>query len=183
MNNKSELEKILTVGINGAPEFKYEEKILYLGEFRERVIRLLTKKQVEDPIVYPEIIESLNDKRVSKIVINGDINSRFSQKYEKLALKSGRRYTVVNNPDFKGETGLIVVSNNAVHIKNISVIDREVRLKNMGLSESLINAAGNKVCSNCLEKIVNANPNEAKNYKSLSLLSRVLGEHCKACGR
>lgn len=34
-DNKGELEKTLAVGIHAVPELKHDEKIYYLGEFRE----------------------------------------------------------------------------------------------------------------------------------------------------
>ncbi|AET68636.1 Protein of unknown function (DUF1694) [Desulfosporosinus orientis DSM 765] len=40
--------------------WKHDEKILYLGEFRERIIRRLTKKQIAETFIYPEIKEALS---------------------------------------------------------------------------------------------------------------------------
>lgn len=133
--NKSELEKALSIGMYGSPEFKHDEKIHYLGEFKERVIRLLTRKQVAEPAIYPEIINALKDKRAARLVINGDIADCFIKKYEELARKLGKTYTVVHAPELKGETGLIVVSNDAVDVEKINVPDREKKLSKLGLSK------------------------------------------------
>jgi len=40
--NKNDLEKVLSIGMYGPPGLKHDEKIYYLGEFKERVINLLT---------------------------------------------------------------------------------------------------------------------------------------------
>lgn len=179
--NKNELEKALTIGISGSPELKHDEKIYYLGEFRERVIRRLTRKQVAEPGVYPEIIEALKDKRAARLVIHGDIADCFIDKYDDLARNMGKPCTVVHDPELQGETGLAVVGNDAVDTEEINVPDREVRLSKLGLSQNLINAAGKKVCSHCLEKITHADPDEAVNYQKLTVSDRFWGEHCRAC--
>lgn len=127
--NKSELDKILSVGLYGPPEIKREEKLHYLGEFRERIIRLLSKKQVMEPGIYPEIAKSLEDKRASHMLINGDIDLRFTDKYLELARDKGKNATITSDPDFKGDTGLVVVSADAVDVENVKVPDRETRLK------------------------------------------------------
>ena len=46
LSKKSRLEQALTIGIDSVPELKKEEKMLYLGEFKERVIRRLWKSVV-----------------------------------------------------------------------------------------------------------------------------------------
>ncbi len=179
--NKNELEKALSIGIHRAPEFKHEEKKHYLGEFRERVIRLLTKKQVMEPAIYPEIAEALKDRRAVKMIINGDIDYRFVKKYVKLAQKMGKTSTVIHDPGFKGETGLIVAGDGAVDVQNIDVPDRETRLKKLGVSPALIHSAGKKVCERCYKKIIHADPGEAINYQLLTLADRFWGERCSAC--
>lgn len=179
--NKSEQEKILSNSMHGSPELKYDEKIHYLGEFKERVIRFLTKKQIEEHSIYPEIIDALKDKRSVKMIINGSIASYFSGKYENLARELGKPCKVISNPKFKGEVGLVIVGDDAVDIEEINVIDRETRLSKLGLPKALINAAGKKICSHCLEKVIYADPNEAINYKKLTRLDRFLGDSCEAC--
>ncbi|MFA7468873.1 MAG: YueI family protein [Desulfotomaculaceae bacterium] len=179
--NKNELEKNLSIGMYGPPELKHDEKTHYLGEFKERVIRLLTRKQVAEPAVYPEIVEALKDKRAVRLVISGDIVDSFVEKYEALARGLGKSYTVVHDPELKGETGLAVVSRDAVDVEKINVPDRELRLSKLGLSKTLINAAGKKVCPHCLEEIIHADPGETINYQKLTWSDRFWGEHCLGC--
>jgi len=179
--NKGELEKALAVGIHGVPELKHDEKIHYLGEFRERVIKLLTKKQVAEPAIYPEILKALGDKRAVKIIFSGDINYHSAKKYHKLAEKLGKRYSIIHDPEFKGDAGLVVVSDDAVDIEDITVRDRSAKLKDLGIPERIINAAGKKVCGKCLDKILKVAPYESINYSDLTLADRFWGEHCAAC--
>lgn len=118
-SNKSRLEQALTIGM---PELKKEEKMLYLGEFRERVIRKLSKKQVANPKVFLEIKEALKDKRTIKMLINGDLSYKFTDKYIKLAKEVGKPYTTIHNAELKGDTGLVVVSAQAIDNQDIEVI-------------------------------------------------------------
>lgn len=121
LSNKSRLEQALILG-DSVTELKKEERMLYLGEFRERVIRKLSKKQVAKPLVFPEIKEALKDKRSIKMLINGDINFKFTDKYIKLAKEVGKPYTSVHNSELKGDTGLVIISDQAVDIKNIDIL-------------------------------------------------------------
>lgn len=118
-------EQRLAIGMQGAPELKREEKQVYLGEFRERVIRILSKKQVAQRFIYPEIIQALNHKQSSKMLINGELWDDLTNKYIALAKKVNKPYTMIHDPELKGETGLVVVSDDAVDIEDIEVANRE----------------------------------------------------------
>ncbi|MBC2728463.1 YueI family protein [Desulfosporosinus sp.] len=111
----------IAVGVHGVPELKHDEKMNYLGEFRERIIRRLTKKQVAEKSIFPEIKEALNHKKSSRMLISGTLSPQFTDKYIKLARKMKKSYTMIHDPELAGETGLVVVSNDAVDIEDIDV--------------------------------------------------------------
>ena len=111
----------IAVGVHGVPELKREEKMNYLGEFRERIIRRLTKRQVAEKSIFPEIEEALYHKKSSRMLINGTLSPQFTDKYIKLARKTKKSYTMIHDPDLAGDTGLVVVSNEAVDIESIDV--------------------------------------------------------------
>ncbi|HBP66631.1 MAG TPA: DUF1694 domain-containing protein [Desulfosporosinus sp.] len=121
LSKKSRLEQALTVGVDSVPELKKGEKMLYLGEFKERVIRMLSKKQVASPSLFPEIIEALKDKRTLKMLLNGDLSFKFTDKYIKLAKEVGKPYTTIHNSELKGDTGLVVISDQGVDVEKIDV--------------------------------------------------------------
>lgn len=123
LSSISELERTISVGIQGAPELKLEEKLRYLGEFRERVLKLLTKGQIMKNSVYQEIIDALKDKRATKMLLHGDVDYRFRNKYQKIAAQIGKPYTVIHNSQLKGNTGLVIASDQAVDIENILLED------------------------------------------------------------
>ncbi|GAB6181648.1 hypothetical protein JCM14036_29670 [Desulfotomaculum defluvii] len=180
--NKNEIEKTISAGLNGPPEIKKAEKNRYLGQFRERVMKMLTKGQVSQPATYPEIAEALRDPRSFKLIINGDIPDVFTVKYQKLTKQLGKSYSLVNDPEFTGETGLIVVSKKAVDVPEIDVPDREVRLKGLGIPQELINLAGKKLCPRCYAMIIKVAPEEAINYQVISWFDSLMGERCPASG-
>ncbi|WP_347490547.1 YueI family protein [Desulfoscipio sp. XC116] len=179
--NKDILDRTLSAAIHGAPEIKHGEKMHYLGEFRERVFRLLTKEQVAQPGIYPEIVEALNDRRAAKLIVSGYINDRTVEKYRQLARQMGKSYTVVHDPALVGNAGLVVVADDAVDIMHIDVPDRKARLGRLGIPPALADAAGKKVCEKCYKKIVRADQEEALNYRKLTLTDRFWGEDCAAC--
>ena len=121
LSKKSRLEQALTFGIDSVPELKKEEKMLYLGEFRERVLRILSKKQVANISVFPEIIEALKDKRTFEMLINGDLSIKFTDKYIKLAKEVGKPYTTIHNSELKGDTGLAIISDRALNVEKIDI--------------------------------------------------------------
>lgn len=119
--NQSELEQRLMVGLHGTPELKHSEKVRHLGEFRERIVRILTKDQVDDKQIYPEIEEALKDPRSSRLLLNGDLAYEYRAKYIKIARKYDKPFTVVNDPSLKGNVGLAVVADHAVDVEKIEV--------------------------------------------------------------
>jgi uncharacterized protein YueI len=120
---KTELERTLAVSLQGPPELKLEEKRLFLGEFRERVLVALTKAQVMSNTVYQEIEEALQDKRSAKMLIHGELAYKYREKYQRMATETGKSFTVVHDPDLQGDIGLAVASDDAVEQPDIFVPD------------------------------------------------------------
>ncbi|GEM_PF-298832 len=178
MVQKDKVEQALLVGLHGAPELKYDEKVQYLGEFRERIIKKLTTAQVREKGIYSEILQALEDPRADKLIINGSINYRVIEKYKSLAARCKKISTVRSDPSFQGDTGLIVISDEAVDIQDIEVEDRSSRLRRLGIPLALIEAAGQKVCKDCMEQIAEADEYEKINYRQLTWIDRLTGDTC-----
>jgi len=174
------LERTLQAGIHGAPELRRDEKLIYLGEFRERVLRVLTKQQLAETKVYEEIRDALTDPRAGKLVIDGGTPDRHNDKYEKLAASLGKPYTTRRDAEFRGEIGLLVVSDHAVDVpdEEIRVKTREEKLREIGVPEQLIRAAGKKVCVKCYALIQVKAPEEKDKYRVMTMLDRLFGEKC-----
>lgn len=179
--DRSELEKTLAYGLYGIPELKHDERTHYLGEFRERVVKMLSRQQVAEPGIYPEIVKALREYPASKLIISGNISDRLTTKYQRICAGLGKRYTIVHDPELKGDTGLVVVSDHAEDIEDITVPDRNERLTSLGLPGNLITLAGSKVCRQCFSKVLATDPDEIINYRELTVGERFWGEHCPAC--
>jgi len=177
---KSQLEQILEVGLHGAPELKKEEKEYYLGEFRERVIKFLTKEQVRESLVYDEIEQAIQDPRADKVVVHGELPEQATAKYQKLALQYHKLFTVRQDPLFKGNVGLVVAGKDAVDVEQIEVERRADRLAKLGLPEGLIQAAGHPICKACYAKLEQLAPEELKHYSLISPIAKLFGEKCAA---
>lgn len=174
------MEKVISVGLQGVPELKGEERAQYLGEFRERIIMVLTKEQAAETALYPEVIEALQDKKAAKMLIAGEIGHQAAEKYAQLAGEYSKPSTLVNNPQFKGEVGLAIISNQAVDREKIAVENRTDRLKKLGIPEKLAKVAGQKVCPSCFQQIVQADAREKINYQLLTWSDRFWGQRCPA---
>jgi uncharacterized protein YueI len=174
----SELENILQTGLHGAPELRRDEKNHFLGEFRERVLKYLTKKQLAEPQVYREIEEALRDPRATKLIIHSEFNGPRSEKYERLARDLHKLVTHREDPEFVGEAALVVAGNDAVDAADITVEDRTARLLARGLPELLIRAPGRKVCHSCYDLVSSLAPEEKDQYHPFTVMDRMFGEVC-----
>lgn len=177
---KSLLDQALAAG-RGDMDLYREERDRFLGELRERVIKVLTYQEALEPQVYPEIEKALKDPRAKKLVAQSKIPIEKLEKYLKIAQKHGIPFVAVNSPDFEGETGLVVASDTAVDVKEIFVPTRKQRLLEAGVPEKIIDAVGKPLCSDCMAMLQEKAPDEAANYKTLGFLDRMMGEECMGC--
>lgn len=109
-----ELEKALFTGIHGSPELKKAEKLQYLGEFRERVLKAITKAEAAAKQLNVEVEAAINDPRAQAIIIHGDLSAQEYGKYKELADRRSLDFTIRYDPEFTGDIGLIVVTDEAV---------------------------------------------------------------------
>ncbi|SMC80264.1 YueI family protein [Sporomusa malonica] len=179
-NHKDQLEQIITAGLHGVPEIKRDEKRAYLGVFREQVITYLTQGQVKETAIYPEIKQALGHEKFHKMIINGSIDHHSTSKYQLLAKKLQKSYTIIVDSDPDEAAGLVVASDEAVDIESAAVKNRYTRLQERDVPEKLITAAGKKICSDCLNIILKTDPREEINYSPLSWLDRLTGDRCPA---
>ncbi|MFZ7102102.1 MAG: YueI family protein [Peptococcaceae bacterium] len=119
--DKSELEKALARGIYGTPELKRAEKQKFLGTFRERVLKVLTKKQVIQRGTYKEILEALKDPRAGKLIITNDVQMSEAMEYILMAKHNQVEFTMVDGHDYQGDIGLVVAAGTAIDVEDIYV--------------------------------------------------------------
>src|SRR5690554_959904 len=95
---RSELEERLLQGIHGKKELKQEERNRYLGEYEERVIRYLTREQVREKGIYPEILAAMRHPAARKLIVDRNIKLGAANEYIKLARENGLQFKRVYSP-------------------------------------------------------------------------------------
>ncbi|MGM0471950.1 MAG: YueI family protein [Bacillota bacterium] len=176
--SKSKLEQTVAAGMHGDFEFKKGEKQRFLGEFRERVIKVLTFDQISEPGVYPEILTAIKDSEAQKLIISQQADLEAAQEYIDLAREVGVSFKKVNSAEFKGDYGLVVVSDQAVNYQSIEVQPKTEKFKELGLPVELVNQAGDKICADCYEQLSQAAPEELINYEKLGFFDKLIGMSC-----
>lgn len=175
---RSKLEETLLQGIYGKKELKRMERNHYLGEYEERVIRYLTRKQVLEKDIYPEILAAIKHPAARTLIVDRKIELSAANDYIKTALENGLQYKRVDSPDFVGDVGLVVVSDQAVEVEERKVLSRKERLKEKGISDTIIENPGARLCEQCWQELTEKAPEELNNYRRLSFVDRMLGIKC-----
>lgn len=178
LGGKSSLEKAVLAGIYGPPELKKAERQYYLGQFRERVIRVLTFEQIAEPDTYPEIREAMAHPLARRLIISRRAILPASNEYLHLARLLDLAFTTVDSPEYKGPVGLVVAADEAADVKEITVPSRRERLLAAGVPEAVIEAVGQSLCKPCLELLTEKAPQEVKNYRKENIIDRLLGTQC-----
>lgn len=164
----------------GSIELKKGEKRRLLGQFRERVIKVLTKEQLTENWYYVDIFEAIKDQRSSKVIVKSSYR-RSAQKYTAYAVKYNKQVVISDNPEYIGDIVLVVAADDAVEIDNIKVESSAEIMRKKGLPEEFIKAGFGKLCNEHyrqFNKIMNI---EQHPFKKLSFLDRLAGEKCCIC--
>lgn len=115
-----DMELYLREALDGL-QFKQGERNLFLGELRERVIRVLDIAQAKAKVLYPEIIEAINHPKANNLLIHHSVSVKEASRYEKPARQKGLKVTYVCDTGFKGSVGLVVAAEDAVDVEDIAV--------------------------------------------------------------
>lgn len=175
---KSELERKAEAALNGGPKLKQSEKNRFLGEFRERVLIALTLEQVEEEGTYPEVLQAIRDKEAVKLILDRGVAMKKAREYIRLAHQNHLSFKKIEAANTHSKIALVVVSDHAVHEEDIYVKSRQEKLKAKGLPLALIEARGEKVCSDCYNLIKEKAPEELDNYEKLSWFDKLIGDKC-----
>lgn len=176
--DKSKLEQKVSAGVQGGYEIKKGEKRRFLGEFRERVIKVLTFAQINESGVYPEILEAIKDPEAEKLIVSRRANLNAAKEYIELARENKLSFKKIDSPAFKGDIGLVVVSEQAVNESDIKVIDKKKKFKQLGLPVNLLKKIGDKICASCYQQIKEKAPEELVNFKKRSWIDDLFASPC-----
>jgi uncharacterized protein YueI len=140
---KPTVDEVLQQGIYGTLETKPDERRKFLGTLRERIIVALTKSQVGEMEVYPQVEQHMKEKPQAHLFLNGNMSYESLSKYVKLATKYKVEHTIVTNKEHDSEIGLVLAMEHAIDKEDIYItkkapVQQEVK-KNKGLFAKLFN--------------------------------------------
>ncbi|WHY67458.1 YueI family protein [Neobacillus sp. SuZ13] len=124
---KTTVDEVLQQGIYGPLETKPDERRKFLGTLRERIVVALTKSQVAEANVYPQVEKQMKEKPQAHLFLNGNMSYETLSKYVKLATKYKIEHTLVTNKDHDSEIGLVLAMDHAIDKEDIYITNKELK--------------------------------------------------------
>ena len=143
------------------------EKNLFLGEYKERIIKALTFEEIKEKGIYYEIEEALENKDVAKMVI-----SRHAE------------FEDIKNLVCSGDIALVVVAKDAIvhEAGDEIIITSKLEMCHLKhLPDVYYEAMESPICDFHLNIIKEEMPEYAKNYKELTFMDKLFGSKCPIC--
>ncbi|MDR7238408.1 YueI family protein [Neobacillus drentensis] len=122
---KTTVDEVLQQGIYGPLETKPDERRKFLGTLRERIVVALTKSQVAETSVYPQVEKQMKERPQSHLFLNGNMSYENLSKYVKLATKYKIEHTLVTNKEHDSEIGLVLAMDHAIDKEDIYITNKE----------------------------------------------------------
>ena len=160
------------------------EKNLFLGEYKERVIKALTFEEIKEKGIYYEIEKALEDKDVDKMVISRHADFNDIKKYIEIAKQKRVPYKMIDNLVCVGQIALVVVAKDAIVHEagdEIVVTSKLEKCHLKHLPDIYFEAMESAVCDFHLDIIKKEMPEYAKNYKELTFMDKLFGLKCPIC--
>ena len=160
------------------------EKNLFLGEYKERVIKALTFEEIKEKGIYYEIEKALEDKDVDKMVISRHADFNDIKKYIEIAKQKRVPYKMIDNLAYVGQIALVVVAKDAIVHEagdEIVVTSKLEKCHLKHLPDVYYEAMESPICDFHLNIIKNEMPEYAKNYKELTFMDKLFGSKCPIC--
>ncbi|WP_308301794.1 YueI family protein [Neobacillus cucumis] len=115
------VEDVLQQGIYGPLETKPDERRKYLGTLRERIIVVLTKSQVAETKIYPQVEQLMKENSKAQLLLNGNMVYEELSKYVKLAAKNKIEHKIVTNKEHDTDIGLVLAMSYAIDKEDICI--------------------------------------------------------------
>jgi len=178
---EDKLQQYVQQGIHGVPELKKEEKQQYLGQFRERVIKVLTQEQVLDPRYVDGMIQAFQDPRSDHLYIKTSMHS--TEKEEKIisllttkAKKVKIPFSFMDGDAYPGKIVVVLAAKEAVDEPNIQV-------KASSLPLDFYQNRGKTLCKNCYQEVVQKYPQYQEEFQQAGFWHRLFGYPCPISSR
>lgn len=156
------------------------ERNLFLGEFKENVLKAIEKENLLDEKINPEIKEAMNSDMAKGLKIRRDLSFEYIKPYIDEAEKIDLNYTLVDDIAYQGSVVVVVVSKEVIEDK-----DREVFAKSpakvyldAGLSEAYYFAEGKKISGKKYKELKEKLPERFDKFKKMGLLDKLFGKKC-----
>ncbi|MGM9928456.1 MAG: YueI family protein [Bacillus sp. (in: firmicutes)] len=137
---KKTVDDYIEQGIYGKKEINPEERRMYLGTFRERVVIALTTAQVRKNHVYTQVEEEMKAHSKATLYLNGSVEYSSISKYVKAAQKRKVTYTIVTNKEHTSKLGLVLAYDYAIDREEIFVKDEQESITPIKLAKEKSNA-------------------------------------------
>jgi len=160
------------------------EKNLFLGEYKERIIKALTFDEIREKGIYYEIEKALENKEVAKMVISRHANFDDIKKYIEIAKRKKIPYKMIDNLLYEGQIALVVVAKDAITHEDGDEIVVTSKLETCHikhLPDVYYEAMESAICDFHMNIINKEMPEYAKNYKNLTFMDKLLGSKCPIC--
>ncbi|WP_156290319.1 YueI family protein [Oceanobacillus salinisoli] len=114
----------LTEGMYGTRLPKEDERKKYLGTLRERIVLALTVGQVMTDKGIDKLEEMMKENKEAKLLINGQVSTRFMSKEKALANKYNIPYTIITNEENSTDIGAVLTYDYAIDKEDIYLNDK-----------------------------------------------------------
>ncbi|MFJ7638079.1 YueI family protein [Peribacillus sp. NPDC097225] len=146
------VEDYLEQGIYGTKEIKPGERREFLGTLRERVIIVLTKSQVFENNIYPEIENRMKQYPRANLLLNGQMDYQYLGKYIKLSNQYKIPYKIVLNKEYNSDLGLVLAEKNAIDKGNIYIEKEKEKSKPKTVKKNSLKARIKRYVKKVLKK-------------------------------
>jgi uncharacterized protein YueI len=120
-----DVEDYLTEGMYGVRRPKEAERVQYLGTLRERIVVALTIGQVMTDSGLSYLEQAMKQHRKAKLIINGQVASRFLKEEKALANKYNISYTTITNNESDTNVGAVLTYDYAIDKENIFMKEKQ----------------------------------------------------------
>ncbi len=117
----SNVDEYLQKGMYGVKETKPDERRKFLGTIRERVVVALTRSQVMEQGVYPEVEQLMSQHPKATLYLNGELDYSFISDYIQSARAKNIPFSIVTNKDHRTSIGLVFAYDYAINKEEIYI--------------------------------------------------------------
>lgn|SRR5699024_1109500 len=114
-----QVDDYLKDGIHGSKKPLQAERNYFLGTLKERIVYTLTIGQVMQQKGLFEMAKRMAKNSDAKLLLNGDIASRYLSELKANARQHHISYTVVSNHDTETDIGAVLTVDYAIHHEDI----------------------------------------------------------------